>query len=222
VKKLVSVLAALTLVALAGRVPGAADDSSQATGSSAVDNPLYKRMTQVNAGLHSYKADLHADIALKTFPFLSPSLDGNVYFKQPDKQAVNFDTVPALAAQFKKLYPRIEPPAVWPTIYVVSVLGDDKGLTTFRLVPKKHGRVAHLDIKADDANATIKSMTWTYDDGGFVTFDQTMMSQSGDFLVKSQTGHVELPSYKADVTIGYSNYKLNVAVADSVFTPDKQ
>jgi hypothetical protein len=31
------------------------------------------------------------------------------------------------------------------------------------------------------------------------------------------TGHVELPAYKADVSLAYSNYKLNVDIADSVF-----
>jgi hypothetical protein len=227
VRIVVSLVAALALVGAVGRAPGVADNPAPASTQpaaqgNALNNPLYKRMTQVNAGLHSYKADLHADIALKTFPFLSPSLDGNVYFKQPDKQAVNFETVPALAAQFKKLYPHVEPPAAWPTIYTISVLGDDNGQTTFRLVPKKHGRVAHLDVKADDATATIKTMTWTYEDGGFVTFDQTMFSKDGNYLIKSQTGHVELTSYKADVTIAYSNYKLNVAIADTVFTPDKQ
>ncbi len=226
-RSVVSVIAVLALAGAVGPVRIAAENTAPAAtppaaAGSAQDNPLYRRMVQLNAGLHSYKADLHADIALKTFPFLSPSLDGNVYFKQPDKQAVNFDTVPALAAQFKKLYPHVEPPGIWPAIYTISVLGDDNGQTTFRLVPKKHGRVEHLDVKADDGNATIKSMTWTYEDGGYVTFDQDMMSKSGDYLIKSQTGHVELPSYKADVKIAYSNYKLNVTIADAVFTPDKQ
>ena len=101
-------------------------------------------------------------------------------------------------------------------------LGDDAGTTTFRLVPRKHGRVVHLDVKVDDNSATIKSMTWTYEDGGYVTFDQNLETQKGNYLVKSQTGHVELPSYKADVTIAYTNYKLNVAIGDEVFTPDNK
>ena len=206
---------ALAAVVLAATTPRAPAESPQ-------DNAVYHRMTQLNAGVHSFKADVHADIALKTFPYLSPSLDGNLYFKQPDKEAVVFDTVPALAAQSKKLYPKIEPPALWPTIYTMSVVGDDNGTTTFRLVPKKHGRVAHLDVKAADDTATIKSMTWTYEDGGFVTFDQNVQPHSGNYLVTSQTGHVELPSYKADVKIAISNYKLNVAIGDEVFAPDQK
>jgi len=130
---------------------------------------------------------------------------------------VVFDTVPALASQFKKVYPKIDPPGDWLVTYAVYVLNDTGGSTTFRLVPKKNGRVDHLDVKADDANGTITAYTWTYKDGGFVSFDQSYKTVDGNFLVDKQTGHVELPSYKADVTSQFSNYHLNVAIADSVF-----
>jgi outer membrane lipoprotein-sorting protein len=96
-------------------------------------------------------------------------------------------------------------------------VGDADGSTTFRLVPKKGGRVEHLDVKVDDANATIAGYTWTYKDGGSVSFDQSYKSVGGNFLVDKQSGHVDLPSYKADVTSQFSNYQINVAVADSVF-----
>ena len=35
--------------------------------------------------------------------------------------------------------------------------------------------------------------------------------------IKSQAGKVELPSYKADVTSTFSNFKLNVSIPDTVF-----
>jgi hypothetical protein len=178
---------------------------------------LFKRMSQLNANLRTFKADVRIDVALKTFPYLSPSLDGAVYYKQPDKEAVVFDTVPAVASQFQKVYPKLDPPARWPSLYSVAVLGDESGVTTFRLIAKKSGRVEHLDVKVDDATATIKSYTWTYKDGGYVTFDQTYKTVDGNYLVDKQTGHVELPSYRADVSSAFSHYQLNVAIADSVF-----
>ena len=204
------ILAAVALGAFVGAGPLRAE--------SPVDSsPIFHRMTALNAHLKSYQADVHVDAAMKSFPPISPSFDGTLYFKQPDKQAVVFQTVPVLAGQLKKVYPHVEPPALWPQIYTMSLIGDDSGVTTIRLVPKKHGRVAHLDIKADDANATIKNMTWTYEDGGSITFDQTFTTISGNYLVKSQTGHVDLPSYKADVKSAFTNYKLNVPVSDDVF-----
>ena len=183
-------------------------------------NALFKRMIGLNAALRTYKASVHLDVALKSFPFVSPSLDGTAYYRRPDKEAVVFDTVPALASQFKKVYPKIEPPAEWHALYETYVMGDSAGATTFRLVPKKNGRVDHLDVKVDDSNATIVGYTWTYKDGGFVAFDQTFKSVDGNYLVDKQTGHVELPSYKADVTSQFSDYKLNVTIADSVFADD--
>jgi outer membrane lipoprotein-sorting protein len=178
---------------------------------------LFKRMIGINAKLKSYSGTVHMDAKLKTFPFISTSLDGNVYFKQPDRQAVVFDTVPALASQFKKVYPKIDPPSVWEKIYQFTVVGDQGGVTTFRLVPKKNGRVEHLDVNVDDASATIKGYTWTYKDGGDITFEQSFKTIDGNFLPVKVTGHVDLPSYKADVDTAFSNYKLNVPVADSVF-----
>ncbi len=191
--------------------------SQQAAPLDAATNPLFKRMVALNGSLHTYTAAVKLDVALKTFPYISPELEGNVYYKRPDKEAVVFDTVPALASQFKKVYPNIDPPSRWTTLYDVAVLGDDGTTTIFRLVPKRNGRVEHLDVKVDDPTATVKSYTWTYKDGGYVMFDQSFTSIDGNYLVDKQSGHVDLPSYKADVTSNFTNYKLNVAVADSVF-----
>jgi outer membrane lipoprotein-sorting protein len=208
--KSVSALASCLLVLSLSAAQAGADSTPSGT-------DLYHRMIALNAKLKTYTANVHLDVALKTFPFISPSLTGNVYYRQPNKEAVVFDTVPALASQFKKVYPRVDAPVDWPKIYDVTPLSDDSGTTTFRLIPKKNGRVEHLDVKVDDANATIKAYAWTYKDGGSVAFEQTFKTVDGNFLVDKQTGKVDLPSYKADVTSAFSNYKLNVAVADSVF-----
>jgi outer membrane lipoprotein-sorting protein len=40
----------------------------------------------------------------------------------------------------------------------------------------------------------------------------------GNALVTSQTGHVEEPSYKGDVTTTLSGYQLNPNLPDSLFT----
>ncbi|MDQ2908598.1 MAG: hypothetical protein M3R44_04520 [Candidatus Eremiobacteraeota bacterium] len=205
-------IAAVLAVAIAGPAAASAPSSLDPANSA-----LYKRMVALNGNVSSYEADVHLDVALRTFPFISPSLDGNVYYKRPDKEVVVFNTVPALAAQFKKVYPRLDPPDQWTSLYTVTKLGDADGATTFRLVPKKDGRVQHLDVKVDDASAAPSSYTWTYKDGGFVTFEQSYTHENGAYLLHKQTGRVELPTYKADVTSNFSNYRLNVAVADSVF-----
>jgi hypothetical protein len=178
---------------------------------------LLRRMGQINAKLHSYTANITLDVKMRSFPYLSPELTGSVFFKQPNKRAVVFDTVPALAEQAKKLYPKLDEPIDWLRINAVTALSDEGGVTLFRLIPRKNGRVEHLDVKVDDASATVTEYTWTYKDGGFVTFSQTFKTIGGNYLPDKLTGHVELPSYKADVTSALSNYKLNVAIADSIF-----
>src|SRR5205807_543181 len=81
---------------------------------------VYARMQKVNAGLRSFQADLHVDVKMRSFPPINPSLDGVAYYKQPDKNAVIFNTVPLLANAFKKIYPQLEPPAEWPRLYEVT------------------------------------------------------------------------------------------------------
>ena len=185
----------------------------------AADPPsdLFARMARVNANLQTYQADMHVDIAMHTFPFISPSLDGNAYYKRPDKNAIVFKTVPALASAFQKVYPQIPPPSEWKITYDVTPGADDGTVTTFRLVPKKNGRVDHIDARVDDKAATVVSEQWFYKDGGSISLAQNYETIDGNFVVQSQSGKVDLPSYKADIKSAFSNYKLNVAVADRVF-----
>lgn len=177
---------------------------------------LVQRMAAVNPNLQTYTASLHVVIVLHTLP-LSPTLDGNYYFKRPDKQAVIFNTVPVLAAQFQKIYPKIDPPSTWQDLYDISVLGENGGTTTLRLTPKRAGRVEHLDVAVNDASAMPSSFTWTYVDGGTVSFDQHYARVDGNYLVRAQSGKVNLPSYNADVTTTFSDFRLNVPVPDTVF-----
>jgi hypothetical protein len=204
---------ALTLALVAASVTVA----PAATGDAAA---VYARMQKLNAGLRSYQADFHVDVTTHGFPFINPSLDGKAYFEQPDKNAVVFDTVPALASQFKKVYPQLEPPAEWPAVYDVSPLADDGTTAQFRLVRKKGGRVDHVDVTADDRTATVTSMAYVYKDGGTISFQQTYAFMGGNYVVKSQSGKVDLPSFHADVASTFTNYKLNVRIDEQVFASD--
>jgi hypothetical protein len=179
---------------------------------------LYARMQHVNAGLRSYQADLTVAIETHGFPYISPTLQGKAYYKQPDKTAVQFQSVPALAGQLKKVVAQMEPPAEWPKLYDVTPTGDDGTTATFKLVRKKNGRIDHVDVKVDDKTATVTGMTYYYkDQGGTVSFTQSYDEIGGNYVVKSQNGKVDIPHYNADVTSTFSNYKINVAIPDSVF-----
>src|ERR1700733_9932721 len=178
-------------------------------GSIAADAPspdgsaVYARMQRVNADLKSYQADLHVDVTTHGFPFISPSLDGKAYFEQPDKNAIVFESVPALASEFKKVYPQLEPPAEWSTVYDVTPVADNGTTAQFRLVRKKTGRIDHVDVTVDDRTATVTSMAYIYKDGGTISFQQTYAVLNGNYVIKPKTGKVDLPSYHADVASSF-------------------
>lgn len=178
---------------------------------------MLSRMTTLNSHLRAYQANIHVDIALHTFPYISPSLDGTYYHKEPSKDKIAFNTVPAIAAQFNKIYPHVESPSRWTKVFVISNQGDEGGQTSFKLVPRIRGRVDHITVKVDDKTATIVQMTWNYVDGGSATLDQTFTQVKGYYVPASQKGHVDFPNYKADVSSEFSNFKINPSIPDSVF-----
>ena len=181
---------------------------------------LYARMQRVNSGLNTYQADVTVAIQMHTFPYLSPTLEGKAYYKKPDKTAVQFQTVPALAGQLKKVVGQMEPPSDWPKLYEVTKTNDDGAIASFKLVRKKNGRIDHVDVKVDDKTATVSEMTYVYKEsegGGSIRFVNQYEQLSGNFVVKAQTGKVDIPHYNADISSTFANYKINVPVSDTIF-----
>ncbi|MDQ2663427.1 MAG: hypothetical protein M3Y18_05255 [Candidatus Eremiobacteraeota bacterium] len=190
--------------------------SAQGTGGDA----LLARMAAVNPHLRSYTASIHADVRMLSFPYLSPSLDGTYYHKEPDKNKLVFTSgVPAIAHQFSKVYPQVESASRWKSVYEISVQGDDGTYTTFKLIPRRAGRVDHIDAKVDDRTATVAQLRWNYtDNGGYATLDQHFANFRGNRIVDRQSGHVEVPSYTVDVNSTFANFRLNPNIPNSVFT----
>jgi hypothetical protein len=207
-----TVSAWLAAVLMLSAVPSVAE-----TGAAPADG-IYARMQRVNTNLTSYQADVTVAILTHGPPFISPTLQGKMYFKKPDKNAVVFDTVPFIAQQAKHVVAQIEPPSEWPQVYDVTPTGDDGTTATFRLVRKKNGRIDHVDVTVDDASATVSGMTYYYkDNGGTIAFTQSYDRVGDDYVLKVQNGKVDIPHYNADVTSTFSNYHLNVSVPDTVF-----
>ena len=179
---------------------------------------LIARAAARSASVKSYVANVHAVIAMHSFPFVSPTLEGTYYHKEPNKNKIVFTSgLPFIAKQFSKVYPQVQSPAQWASVYVISSEGDDGVDTTLKLVPRKHGRVDHIDARLDDKTAEVVSLRWTYNDGGYATLIQTFGAVDGHELVVAQSGHFEVPHYDADLTSTFSDFRLNVPIPDSVF-----
>ncbi|HVA34273.1 MAG TPA: hypothetical protein VNG31_09005 [Candidatus Baltobacteraceae bacterium] len=179
---------------------------------------LLARMAALNPNLHSFTATLHADVALKSFPFLSAQLQGTYYYKEPDKNKVVFNSgVPLIAQQFDKLYANIPSPSQWASIYRITLVADDGTTSTFKLVPHKSGNVDHIDARVSDKTATVDTMRWNYVNGGYAEMTEHYGDVDGNTVVTAQTGHVEEPGYSADITSTIDHYTINPPLSDSVF-----
>jgi len=207
-------IAVLLAAAAALCAPAAAEVPSQT-------DELMQRMVAASQAVQSYTAAVHADIAMHSFPYLSPSLDGTYYHKEPSKNKIVFTSgLPFIATEFSKVYPQVESPSRWSAVYVVTTESSSGGYTIFKLVPRKHGRVDHIDATVDEKTAEVTSLRWNYNDGGFATLDQTYAAVDGHLLVNKQSGHLEVPHYNADLTSTFKDFKLNASIPDSVFTAD--
>jgi hypothetical protein len=125
--------------------------------------------------------------------------------------------LPAIAKNFDKLYPQIEPPARWAQVFTVQEVGDDGKTTTFELTPKVNGTIKSITASVDDVSALVRSMRWAYDNGASATMDNTYSQQNGYWLITAQTGSVDEPSYKGTVSSTISGYKLNPPLDDAIF-----
>ncbi|MBV8149264.1 MAG: hypothetical protein JO092_09255 [Candidatus Eremiobacteraeota bacterium] len=183
------------------------------------DEELLARMAELNPHLHAFTATLHANVQLKSFPFLAASLVGTYYHKEPDKTKVVFKSgVPLIAQQFDKLYAHIESPSVWRQVYDVKVVSDSGTTTAFRLVPLHAGNVDHIDATVNDKTATVATMRWNYVNGGYAEMNNRYETIGGNLVVTSQTGHVQEPGYVADITSTIDNYAFNPELSDSLFS----
>jgi hypothetical protein len=201
----------LAIVAvLVGAVPVRAQDATVVS--------IVQRMVAADAGVRSYTASVHADIEMHSFPFISPSLDGTYYHKEPNKNKVVFTSgLPYIAREFSKIYPDVESPSHWFVRYYVSLEDTDGSSTTLKLVPRKHGRIDHIDAKIDNTTADLVQLRWNYNDGGYATLNQTYGVVDGHRLVTEQSGHFDVPHYNADLKSTFTAFHINADIPDSVF-----
>ncbi len=177
------------------------------------------RLISANAGLRSFTANVSADVQMHSFPYLSANLSGVYYHKEPSKDKVVFTSgLPLVAKQFSNVYPHVESPARWHDVYDISVERDDGTYTTFKLVPRAHARIDHIDAKVGDRSGELAQLRWNYVDGSYATLNQTYSKVGAYRLVTRETGHFRDPNYDADLTSTFSKFRVNVAIPDSIFS----
>ncbi len=184
----------------------------------AAADDLLARMATINPDLHSYTATVRAHVALTTFPFLATDIVATYYHKDPDLDKLQVTSgLPIIAQSFSRLFAHIEPPSRWNTLYTIAKNADDGKTTNLTLVPRTAGNVKKIEVVVDDASATILTMRWEYENGGWLSMNEHYSEVQGNTMITSQTGHVEEPGYIGDVTTTLSGYHINPDLPDSMF-----
>ncbi|HTX56546.1 MAG TPA: hypothetical protein VMD47_05515 [Candidatus Acidoferrales bacterium] len=185
----------------------------------ALATTLLARMAALNPALHSYTATMHAHVVLTTFPFLSTEIVATYYHKDPDLDKLRIQSgLPLVAQGFSVIYPHIEPPSRWASLYTIDQTADDGSTTALTLTPRTPGNVRQIDVTVNDATATIRSMRWEYENGGTAQLEDHYSVVQGNTLVTSQTGRVDEPNYKGDITATLSDYRVNPDLPDALFS----
>jgi hypothetical protein len=180
---------------------------------------LIQRAIATSKNASNYTAHVHADVVMRTFPFLAPSLDGTYYHTASGADKVVFTSgVPIAAEQFSQLYPQIPEPAAWSATYTVFVERRSKGETVLGLVPHQAARVQRIDVTVDDGSGEIAAYRWQYSDG-YATLAQTYGNVAGHDVVTQQSGHLEIPGYTADMTAAFSGFRFGGAAAGRMTRP---
>lgn len=175
-------------------------------------------MVRQSAGIRSSICDIEVQTKLKSFPPASFTFHGHSYFQAPDKQTVTFDNVPGPLRGMFRDSPHIAPAAVWPSVYEVTVAGDDGSTTTFHLVPKdSNSAIDHADVFVDDRTGLVSQFGFTNRNGSTVTTNNTYQRVGAHMVVAGQTGTADGHGYRAAVTSTFSNCQFNVPLPPGAF-----
>lgn len=210
--------AALLLAGALTVVPALAQ--STATPRTAAD--VIKRINARNPSLHSFQTGIHVQVRMTSFPFLSPHLDGNAYYKRPGKYEVVFTNAPSYAKGFNKLFADIADPNGWIAdsniaFHGVQNVGGHPYLVLTMTKKIYSDQIKDTVAYVDPSSYQVARMEWNYTNGGSISMTQTYRNESGFNVVSSQ--HVDVHyRVRAVADSSFDSYKTNVPVADSVFT----
>ena len=178
-----------------------------------------------NTALTTFKA--HISIHLRSgIPFLNPTFEGFTYFKRPDRYEVVFTKAPSYAKNFQNLYTDIGDPAVWYRKFFFELDGtrDYKGHEdiVLRLVERVRGSLDHEDVLVDPRRWVIDEMEYSYYSGGHISVEQTFRNEGTFAVLDTQHVLIAMPPFpRARADAKYSDYLINVAIDDSVFTKEQ-
>ncbi|MBV8170644.1 MAG: hypothetical protein JO219_01800, partial [Candidatus Eremiobacteraeota bacterium] len=209
------------MIVFAPLILAAALHAAPSSGAAAV---LHK-MAAANSWVKTYKVRIHFDAKVHSFVSLPLQLNATLYYKQPDKMQIVFDSVPSLAKQFQNFYASTGTPQTWPKTYVVTLEPSDSPDTntvTLRLRPRSDSNLDYALMTVDTTSYGVITQQWMYKDGSNINVSQSNESGPKYVLPDRQEGDFHFPRYRAHVIADYDEYDINVPIPDSVFNKQTQ
>jgi outer membrane lipoprotein-sorting protein len=179
---------------------------------------VVEKMIARNPSLQSYKARVHVDVHMLSFPYLAPKLDGTSYYKRPDTYEVVFDRMPGYAKGFQRIFDDVGDPGAWEKDQNVSLDGTatlwGHPMIVLRLTKKIHSDILdHTLAYVDPYSYALVEMDWFYTSGGKITMTQRYQQQGINWVLSAQHADINIPHVRAIADASYNQYQTNVAAA---------
>jgi len=180
---------------------------------------VVEKMIARNPSLQSYKARVHVDVRMLSFPFLTPKLDGTSYYKRPDTYEVVFDRMPGYAKGFQRIFDDVGDPGAWEKDQNIALDGTSTlwghPMVVLRLTKKIHSDILdHTLAYVDPFSWALVQMEWYYTSGGKITMTQRYERQGQNWVLSAQHADIDIPHVRAVADASYNQYETNVAAAN--------
>jgi hypothetical protein len=185
---------------------------------------IVQRIADRNPMLKSYRARVHVDIRMFSFPLFAPKLDGTEYFKRPDFYEVVFDRMPSYARGFQRIFNDVGNPRAWEKDQNIAVDGtawlDGRLAIMLRLTKKIHSDILdHTLVYVDPSDYALLQMEWYYTSGGKITMSQQYRMQGNYSVLSTQHATINIPHVRAVADATYGTYETNVPIGNGSGMP---
>ena len=168
---------------------------------------IFAQTSLPTAHVRSYTADLHADIQMKSFPFLTFHLSGTISYQRPNRYSVHFSHVPWFAKGFDNISMDELEPATWPSKYDVVSFDASGDTTNVQLRERKQPSVTSAVLASLDATG-LRTMRWVFTSGDHIEYSVTRTDVNGVPLPQVEDAEIQRPVYHILAHATLSDYRV--------------
>lgn len=178
------------------------------------------------AGISSFQVPVHIVVHVKKGMFSIPvKLDGNRYFKLPDRNALKVEKGnPELVQALERTYALLGSPTTWEQTHTIALQGTGavdghQSYALFATVKRASSNVDHVMLDVDMKTFDPVRCRWFLRNGSTISMHMRQGVVDGKYrLAQHDDVDFNLPSYHGTASIDYGTFAINVPVADSVFS----